>query len=78
MCECESVWGDDAWFVFLCCVFAQCVICTSAVCVCVCVCVCFCFGYSWCVCVVWENLIIKERKGFPAEIFDWSRAEVSA
>ena len=23
-------------------------------------------------------LIIKERKGFPAEIFDWSRAEVSA
>ena len=24
------------------------------------------------------NLIIKERKGFPAEIFDWSRAEVSA
>ena len=24
------------------------------------------------------HLIIKERKGFPAEIFDWSRAEVSA
>ena len=24
------------------------------------------------------SYIIKERKGFPAEIFDWSRAEVSA
>ena len=24
------------------------------------------------------DLIIKERKVFPAEIFDWSRTEVSA